>query len=51
MTSWRESKIRSALNKTLDSTLKLERIVIKKGSSFPVEGWLLLIGRKPLSAS
>jgi hypothetical protein len=51
ITFWRESEIRSALNKTQDSTLKLERIMIRKGSSFPVEGSLLLIGRKPLSAS
>jgi hypothetical protein len=51
ITSWRESEIRSALNKTLDSILKLERIVIRKGDSFAVEGSFLLIGRKPLSAS
>jgi SAM-dependent methyltransferase len=48
---WREFEISPALNKTLESILKLERIVIEKGVSFPAGGSLLLIGRKPLKPS
>ena len=48
---WRELEISPAINKTLESILKLERMVITKGVSFPAGGSLLLIGRKPLSAS
>ena len=48
---WRELEISSALNKTLESILKLERLLIEKGVSFPVGGSLLLIGRRPLSPS
>jgi len=48
---WREFEIGPALNKTLESILKLERMVIRKGVSFPAGGSLLLIGRKPLSPS
>ena len=48
---WREFEIGPALNKTLESILNLERMVIRKGVSFPVGGSLLLIGRKPLSPS
>jgi len=48
---WREFEITPALNKTLESILKFERMVIKTGASFPAGGSLLLIGRKPLSPS
>ena len=48
---WREFEISPALNKTLESILKFERMVIKTGASFPAGGSLLLIGRKPLSPS
>jgi SAM-dependent methyltransferase len=48
---WREFEISPALNKSLESILKLERIVITKGASFPAGGSLLLIGRKPLRLS
>jgi SAM-dependent methyltransferase len=48
---WREFEIGPALNKTLESILNLERMVIRKGVSFPAGGSLLLIGRKPLSSS
>jgi len=48
---WRELEISSALNKILESILKLERSLIEKGVSFPVGGSLLLIGRRPLSPS
>jgi SAM-dependent methyltransferase len=45
---WRELEISPPLNKTLESILKLERLLIEKGVSFPVGGSLLLIGRRPL---
>jgi SAM-dependent methyltransferase len=48
---WREFEISPALNKTLESILTLERLVIRKGVSFPAGGSLLLIGRKPLRPS
>jgi len=48
---WREFEISPALNKMLESILKLERVMITKGVSFPAGGSLLLVGRKPLSAS
>jgi SAM-dependent methyltransferase len=48
---WRELEISPALNKILGSILKLERLLIEKGLSFPVGGSLLLIGRRPLSSS
>ena len=48
---WREFEIGAALNKTLESILKFERMVIKTGVSFPAGGSLLLVGRKPLSPS
>ena len=48
---WRELEISPPLNKTLESILKLERLLIEKGVSFPVGGSLLLIGRRPLSPS
>lgn len=48
---WRELEISSALNKILESILKLERLLIEKGLSFPVGGSLLLIGRRPLRSS
>jgi SAM-dependent methyltransferase len=48
---WREFEIGPVLNKTLESILRLERMVITKGVSFPAGGSLLLIGRKPLSSS
>jgi len=48
---WRELEISAPLNKTLESILKLERLLIEKGVSFPVGGSLLLIGRRPLSPS
>jgi SAM-dependent methyltransferase len=48
---WREFEISPALNKTLESILKLERMVIRKGVSFSAGGSLLLIGRKPLRPS
>ena len=48
---WRELEISSALNKILESILKLERLLIEKGLSFPVGGSLLLIGRRPLNSS
>jgi SAM-dependent methyltransferase len=48
---WREFEIGPTLNKTLESILSLERMVIRTGVSFPAGGSLLLIGRKPLSPS
>ncbi len=48
---WREFEIGTTLNKTLESVLNLERMVIRTGVSFPAGGSLLLIGRKPLSPS
>jgi SAM-dependent methyltransferase len=48
---WREFEISRALNKTLESILKFEQLLIEKGVSFPVGGSLLLIGRRPLSPS
>jgi len=48
---WREFEISPALNKTLESILKLERMIIRTGASFPAGGSLLLVGRKPLSPS
>ena len=48
---WREFEIGPTLNKTLQSILKFERMVIKTGASFPAGGSLLLVGRKPLSRS
>jgi SAM-dependent methyltransferase len=48
---WREFEIGPALNKTLESILKFERMIIRTGASFPAGGSLLLIGRKPLSPS
>jgi SAM-dependent methyltransferase len=48
---WRELEIGPALNKTLESILTLERMMIRKGISFPAGGSLLLIGRKPFSQS
>lgn len=47
----RELEISPTLNKILESILKLERLLIEKGLSFPVGGSLLLIGRRPLSSS
>ena len=48
---WREFEIGPALNKTLESILKLERMIITKGASFPAGGSLLLIGRRSLRPS
>ena len=48
---WREFEIGPTLNKTLETILKFERMVIKTGASFPAGGSLLLVGRKPLSSS
>ena len=48
---WRELELSPALSKTLESILKLERMVITQGISFPAGGSLLLIGRKPLKPS
>jgi hypothetical protein len=48
---WRELEISPTLNKILGSILKLERLLIEKGLSFPVGGSLLLVGRRPLSSS
>lgn len=48
---WRELEISSALNKILENILKLERLLIEKGLSFPVGGSLLLIGRRSLNSS
>jgi hypothetical protein len=48
---WREFEIGPTLNKTLESILKFERMVIKTGASFPAGGSLLLVGRKSLSSS
>jgi SAM-dependent methyltransferase len=48
---WRELEISPTLNRILGSILKLERLLIEKGLSFPVGGSLLLIGRRPLSSS
>jgi SAM-dependent methyltransferase len=44
---WREFEISSALNRTLESILSFERMMIRKGISFPAGGSLLLIGLKP----
>jgi SAM-dependent methyltransferase len=48
---WREFEIGPTLNKTLETILKFERMIIRGGASFPAGGSLLLIGRKPLSPS
>jgi hypothetical protein len=48
---WRELEISRTLNRILGSILKLERLLIENGLSFPVGGSLLLIGRRPLSSS
>lgn len=48
---WREFEISSALNRTLESILSFERMMIRKGVSFPAGGSLLLIGRRPLKPS
>jgi SAM-dependent methyltransferase len=48
---WRELEISPTLNRILESILKLERLLIEKGISFPVGGSLLLIGRRPLNSS
>jgi SAM-dependent methyltransferase len=48
---WRELEISPSLNKILESILKVERLLIEKGVSFPVGGSLLLIGRRPLRPS
>src|SRR4030095_5163177 len=48
---WRDLEINPTLNRILESILKLERLLIEKGLSFPVGGSLLLIGRRPLSSS
>jgi SAM-dependent methyltransferase len=48
---WREFEIGPTLNRTLESILTFERIMIRKGVSFPAGGSLLLVGRKPLSSS
>ena len=47
----REFEIGPALNKTLERILKLERMIIRSGASFPAGGSLLLIARKPISPS
>jgi SAM-dependent methyltransferase len=47
----REFEIEAALNKTLESILSFERLLIRTGASFPAGGSLLLVGRKPLSPS
>lgn len=44
---WREFEIGPALNKTLESILKFERMMIRTAVSFPAGGSLLLVGRKP----
>jgi len=44
---WREFELGHALNKTLESILKFERMIIRTGASFPAGGSLLLVGRKP----
>ena len=48
---WREFELGHALNKALESILKIERMIIRTGASFPAGGSLLLVGRKPLSPS
>ena len=48
---WRELEMRPPLNRSLESILKFERLLIEKGVSFPLGGSLLLIGRRPLSPS
>jgi len=45
---WREFEISPTLNKSLESILRYERMMITKGVSFPAGGSLLLIGRRPL---
>jgi SAM-dependent methyltransferase len=47
----REFEIGPALNKALERILKLERMLITTGASFPAGGSLLLVARKPLSPS
>jgi SAM-dependent methyltransferase len=44
---WREFEIGPTLNKTLESILKFERMIIRTAFSFPAGGSLLLVGRKP----
>ncbi len=46
---WREFEIAPLINKTLETILRIERMMITKGVSFPAGGSLLLIGRKPLT--
>jgi len=48
---WREFEISSVLNRTLESILSFERMMIRRGVSFPAGGSLLLIGRRPLRPS
>jgi len=46
--SWHELEIGQALMKILGSTLRLERMMIKEGVSFPARGSPLQIGPEPL---
>jgi SAM-dependent methyltransferase len=48
---WRELEINPMLNKTLESVLTVERLIITNGVSFPAGGSLLLIGRKAVNKS
>jgi SAM-dependent methyltransferase len=48
---WREFEISTGLNRTLESILSFERMMIRKGVSFPAGGSLLLIGRRALKSS
>jgi SAM-dependent methyltransferase len=48
---WGELEIGPALNRTLERILTFERMMIKRGLSFPAGGSLLLVGRKPFSPS
>ena len=44
---WLEFEIGPVLNKTLETIMNVERMMITTGVSFPAGGSLLLVGRKP----
>ena len=48
---WVEFQINRSLNAFFEKTLAAERALIRSGLSFPVGGSLLLVARKPASAS
>ena len=48
---WREFEINRPLNATLEHLLAIERALIRAGVSFPAGGSLLLVAKKPPTAS